>query len=321
MNGGSTGGAVRSEPRTIRPFFKLSAIEGLLDDAALGLSPGEQPQKGPFLARPEGGWPELEPRITTEKLPAVRDQLCKALAPAETELVVVGFSRVPRESRLLRRLPLAEVEDEIELDGDVVRRLVANDRAEIRVAICLAADRPDAGPGLPHRKGQWIAAKTFTIGRSPERDLFPMERRDEEGWELAGYPRSTLFAVERYGSILEGGDEQERLASLVLHASVYDRLVGRPDPAAEAVKRTLLAEVGFALLDAFRDEILESDAEDIPAGSVLAGLVRKLERARAGKWDLGRLKRALGEDPSEAQKLRAAFQVLAGTVDAAARIP
>jgi|DewCreStandDraft_4_1066084.scaffolds.fasta_scaffold00262_71 hypothetical protein len=319
MNASGTAGPVRSEPRTIRPFFKLSTIEHLLDDAALALSAGEAPQKGPFFERPHDGWSALEPRIAT-KLGAVREKLCEALAPAALELAVVGFSRVPKHSRLLCRRPLREVEDEIELDSDAVRALLASERAEIRLALCLAADWPDAGPGLPHRKGQWIGSKTFAIGRPPERDIFPLERRDDEGWEKAGYPRGTLFAVERYGSILETEAEQERLASLVLHASVYDRLVGRSDPPAEASKRILLAEAGYAILDAFRDEISQCDAADVPAGSVLAGLLRKLERGRAGSWDLARLKRALGEDPSEAQKLRAALQVLAETVQAAARI-
>ncbi len=44
--------------------------------------------------------------------------------------------------------------------------------------------------------------------------------------------------------------------------------------------------------------------------------MRKLERVRTGSWDLAGLESALSEDPSEAQKLRAAFQVLAQTVDA-----
>lgn len=309
---------VRSEPRTIRPFFELGAMEDLLDDAALALSAGEQPEEGPFFERPPDGWSELEPRIAM-KLGALRAKLGTVLPPADLELVVVGFSRVPKHSRLLRRLPLGEVEDEVALDADAVRALLASERAEIRVALCLAGDWPDAGPGLPHRKGQWIGSKTFAIGRPPERDLFPIERRDDAGWEKAGYPRGTLFAVERYGAILDPEDAKERVASLVLHASVYDRLVGRTDPAAEGLKRTLLAEAGYAILDAFRDEIL--DAEEIPTGTVLAGLVRKLEKeGRAGSWDLARLKRALGEDPIEALKLRAAFQVLAKTVDAAARI-
>lgn len=319
MSDANAGKRVRSEPRTIRPFFELGAIEGLLDDAALALSAGEQPEKGPFFEKPRDGWPELEPRILTNA-EAVRAKLGQVVPPADLELAVVGFSRIPKHSRLLCRRPLAEVGDEVALDADAVRALLASERAEIRVALCLAADRPDAGPGLPHRKGQWIGSKTFAIGRSPERDLFPIERRDDAGWEKAGYPRGTLFAVERYGAILDAEEDQERVASLVLHASVYDRLVGRTDPAAEGLKRTLLAEAGYAILDAFRDEISESDAANAPDGSVLAGLVRKLDRGRAGRWDLARLKRALGEDPSEAQKLRAAFQVLAETVDAAARI-
>lgn len=320
MSDANAGGRVRSEPRTIRPFFELGDTEGLLDEVALGLSPGEQPHKGPFFERPADGWSQLEPRIAT-KLGPVREKLRRVLAPAELELAVVGFARIPEHSRLLCRRPLCEVEDEVALDADAVRALLASERAEIRVALCLAADRSDARPGLPHRKGQWISSKTFAIGRPPERRLFPIERRDDDGWEQAGYPRGTLFAVERYGSILDTEEDQERVASLVLHASVYDRVIGRNDPGAEALKKVLAGEIGYAALDSFRDEISECDAADIPAGSVLAGLVRKLERGRAGSWNLARLKRALGEDPSEAQKLRAAFQVLAKTVDAAARIP
>ncbi len=72
-----------------------------------------------------------------------------------------------------------------------------------------------------------------------------------------------MFAVERYGSILDTEAEQQRLASLVLHASVCDRLVGRSDPAAEPSKRILLAEAGYAVLDAFRHEIWNATLETI----------------------------------------------------------
>ncbi len=173
MSDANAGERVRSEPRTIRPFFKLGTIEGLLDDAALGLSPHEPPQKERFLERPPAGWSDLEPRIAT-KLSAEREKLPQALARAELELTVVGFSRVPKHNRLSCRLPLREDEDDIELDADAVRALPASGRAEIRLALCLAADWPDADRGLPHRKGQWISSKTFAIGRPPERDLFPL---------------------------------------------------------------------------------------------------------------------------------------------------
>ncbi|MCS6954504.1 MAG: hypothetical protein NZM33_16805 [Bryobacteraceae bacterium] len=312
-------GAVRTEPRLVRPFFALRGLDEALDGARLRLFPDDPPADGPSIPLPPDRMGDVEPVVLLPSLEDVWQRLGKLGLRETVRLVVTGFRELPRLETVVATLPESEVaRDEIHLPAQEVRLLFRGRRAELRVALCLDRDAAAAGPGLPRWKGHWIASKRFRVGTTEERRLFDVERVEEERWTQLGFPRETLFRIEKVGAIDEE-DEEGKIAVLQLHASVYDKLFQRQDKAVRAAKTLLFEHVALAIVDAFRTEILESE-EPAPR-SVLAGLVDRLSRAAGSgeRWDLERLKKALRDDDEDWQKLRAVFSRISKSVESVAR--
>lgn len=306
---------IRSEPRTIRPFFRLREAERALDDARLRLFEGEEPHPGPAIRLQRNPSARLEPLVligpSLATVPAGPD-----LPADRLELAVTVASSLPRRSAVLLRLPVNRAEERVAIPPDRLLPFLRYGKATIRVAVCLARERDPAEPGMPHRKGHWIAAKTFHLGGTERRTLFDVRRRTETEWRQAGYPPNTLFAFDDLGSILAEGEEH--VATLFLHAEVFDRIRGRDDPIASALHRAILAQAAPALLWAFRDEILGED--DASPHGVLTGVLRRLSRAAGSTWTRERLKRALADDADETRQLLAACQAWSDCVAAMSKV-
>lgn len=288
----------RSEPRDVRPFFRVDA-EQALDETTIRLFDDGDALPDDGFDLDEVDFQRLAPSI----LPVVVEPaawLPTGFSANDFDLVVIARHSTLKRSEVLHRQSLADaIVPEVAVSKNVVDALAGGRNAQFITAICLADDRA-AQPGAPYIVGHWIARKTVSLRPRTNPTLFDLRTRSDEEWSNAGYPAKTLYAVDYSGAIeVESDEDAPSVATVYVHEDAYNRMVS--SPLGSQVQPLLAAEIITTILQLSFKEWSKLDAA--PPGSPLARFHE--EFSKSGEVSFDQLKDLVS---NQAPKLRAVLQ-------------
>lgn len=266
---------VRSQPRTLRPYFGAEAAAPLLDDMELVLRPGDQPVPTRRLIIDEmqmaGMSPKLYPKLSDARLDEVFGSRRSAF-----ELVVTLRTPQMLRRELVCRHPLAGGAPEcIEVPESMLRDAKLTGLFELGVSICLG-EETSLGPGWPEQLGSWVARDTFTIGLDRRQSAFRIEILTEAMLKERGLPSGTMIwvDVDDLNVVYEDGTA---CATAYVSEKLHEKFTSGKTHS--AVTALLYSEIVCAVLSAPDSGI--KDATEITAGSPLENIAKNLSSDRA----------------------------------------
>jgi len=294
---------VRSQPRTLRPFFGAQAAETLLDDAELVLKHGDAPIETRRLVVDESQMSEMAPRL----YPKLSEQRIEdVFGDRRSAFDLVVALRTPQMLRreLVTRCPLGnDVQECIEVDQEFLKDAKLTGLFELSVSICLARDM-DLGIGWPKQLGSWVAREVYTIGLDRRQSAFRILPLTDELIANFGLPKGTFVYVEDIEDLNTVYDEGESCATAYVSEKVLRN--SSTGKSGAAVAALIWSEIAFAILSSPLNGV--HDAQDVTNGSPLKAILENLRADRA--LTLTELKKLI-KDPI---RLRAAIHDSRGLV-------
>lgn len=270
---------VRVETATIRPFAGLEELEKLFEErvaaelAEVELAPAPLPT---FIDHDLG---DAEGDLSiilaadgavapTETFSASLTRLVKDLGirgiDANLRLVVVARSVSLRFATVIASWTLdAEIPERINIsrvEDDVKFALQDRRGFDVRVALVLADDLPDAGPLTPALAGTWLAQARFRVRPQPNRGGFAPQELTPEIRRQYSLPDATLSFVAVQQDALLGADDLSEVAVHYWDSDVLRLIQVRPkDDVAryvqEAMAVDLLTSVAGSIAQAIKSEV------------------------------------------------------------------
>lgn len=289
----------RTESRVVRPF---ASAEDALREVRFRLRNEEE-----FDDRTSFDGSHLDPRdlrpefalnVNASALDAVRPigmgDLCLVVRLADGRL---------RRSEQIFASEIEAVPERWAVPPEVKSRFSWNFDTTASVALVLRSDRRPE-PGLPFRRGHWVARKDFSIRSNPEPRAFPVERWAGEDFVRRGLPRDTAYWIDFLAEDLNARFEDPSDAFRVcLRADLYDALLdGGESPGGRAVTALIVAEILTEVLWRGLDR-LSPDDEILTRGLLHAALARVTKKTGA---DCGTLRQLVAK--KELSSLRAYAQ-------------
>lgn len=260
---------VRSQPKTLRPYFGAEAAAELLAQTELVPGVGDEPLRDERLivddARMAAMTPTLHLHLDEAQLDAALGERRSAF-----ELVVSLRTHQMFRRELVARYSLAHTAPEtIEIPPALLHDAKRSGLFEVGVAICLAGDRPPE-PGWPTQVGAWVARRRFVIGLDRTQSAFrilPLKQDMIDRWKL---PQGTFLHVVIDRDLNAVLDEGDTCAT----AYVAERLLGKASAGKPALAALIESELICAVLTA-PDNGLDS-ADTVMPGSPLAAILTGL---------------------------------------------
>lgn len=266
---------VRSQPRTLRPYYGAEAAEALLDDMELVLKIGDPPVPTRRLiideVQMEGVSPRLYPKLSDERLNAIFGARRSAF-----ELLVTLRTPQMLRRELVARYPLTDETHEcIEIPEEMLRDAKLTGLFELGVSICLREER-DLGAGWPEQLGSWVARDTYTIGLDRRQSAFRIEILTETMIKERALPPGTMIWVEA-DELNVVYEEGTACATAYISEKLHGKFTsGKIHPAVTAL---LYSEIVCAVLSAPDNGLTE--ATEITPGSPLESIAKNLSASRA----------------------------------------
>jgi hypothetical protein len=288
----------RSEPRDVRPFYRIDA-EQALDETTIRLFDDGDELGDEGFDLDEIDFQKLAPTI----FPRVADPatwLPEDFSESDFDLVVIARHSTLKRSEILHRQSLADpVVAEVSVGNSLVQALAGGRNAQFITAICLAEDRK-VQPGAPYVVGHWIARKAVAVRPRTNPTLFDLRTRSDEEWLAAGYPAKSLYAVDYGGGIeIEADEDAASVATVYIHEDAYNRMTS--SPLGEQLQPLLGAEIITTILQLSFKEWSKLDGA--PQGSPLARFHEEFNKS--GQTSFEQLKDLVS---NQAPKLRAVLQ-------------
>jgi hypothetical protein len=288
----------RSEPRDVRPFFRIDA-ERALDETTVRLFDAGDELADDGFDLDEIDFQKLAPTI----FPKVTDPaawLPEGFSEADFDLVVIARHSTLKRSEVLHRQSLAEpIVGEVSVPKALLECLAGGRNAQFITAICLADDRPPQ-PGAPYVIGHWVARKAVSVRPRTNPTLFDLRTRSDEEWISAGYPAKSLYVVDYAGGIeIEADEDAPSVATVYIHEDAYNRMTS--SPLGEQLQPLLGAEIITTILQLSIKEWSKLDAA--PTGSPLSRFHEEFNKS--GPVTFEQLKDLVS---NQAPKLRAVLQ-------------
>lgn len=244
----------RTESRQVRPF---KYVEGYLNDAQLRLSLDGDFSSEEFVPTDEVDFNKLAPAI---RVPVPPEHFAKfvGISPSDLALTVIIEDAFFKTTTEVCRIPLSEVCDKpIELAS--LPECLRHGAAPVRIHAAVTLTRVlEPTPGRAWRLGSWLSRKTFTLRRSPNIAIFPIETAPAEQFMKWGLPEDAAYYVNiSDGNIDEPPAEFPSLVSVHLNESVFAAMSDNADSSASrALMSAMYVDIvtsvlthGFAELD------------------------------------------------------------------------
>lgn len=287
----------RTEPRDARPFFLVSHLDDVLEDAFLIV--GEQQYEAGQTTIP------LEPEILWETdiliCPELdTSQLATVFEGFEDQLILTLSVRDPmlkRKEALEKVFPLKESIEPFSVSSETVKEFSHGREVRFSLALTLSSDI-DGQDGLPDKAGQWVAKKAFALAVPQRITNFNIHQMlPDQAKEWLGSEGALVYVEYQEGTLGAEAEEGLPVAECFVAKSLLDRLGGRNSQIANAI---VSVEIIYRILLDATDEILELDevSEKSPLYSVLSQLGAPRDMS------LAQLKKKL----SEPYKLRALLE-------------
>ena len=262
----------RSEPRTARPFFAVHALEAALDNTVLLVGEREKEIEDDVVqldpADFEGLHVAICPKLDSDKV--------RSTLGVRSEGVVLLLSlRDPMfKRRLVRhRWPIdGELPERIVLDSGLVQDFGHKRELHATLALVLDTDAEPA-PGWPHRRGAWIAKRTFKLKLRSVRSTFDIRKMTKEQAEAwTGFSGALLHVEYNDGRLLEEPDDENPLATCFIAEDVYEGMQRVSD--GPLLQAFVMAEIVAAVLAHAAKDLEE--ATEVPKGTPLATILEQL---------------------------------------------
>lgn len=288
----------RSEPRDVRPFFRVDA-EHSLNASSIRLFEGGDVLEDDGFDLDDVDFQKLEPVI----FPQVTDPaawLPEGFSEADFDLVVLARHSTLKRSDVLHRQCLSEpVVQEVAVPKPLLESLAGGRNVQIIAAICLSKDR-ESKPGAPYVVGHWVARKAFNLRPRTNPTLFDLRTRSDDEWVKAHCPAKTLYLVEYTGGIeVEADEDAPSVATVYIHEDAYNRMVS--SPLGDQLQPLLAAEIITTILQLSFKEWSKLDTA--VSGSPLARFLE--EFGKTEPVSLSQLKDLVS---NQSPKLRAVLQ-------------
>lgn len=280
---------VRSESKTLRPFFGAEKAWKLLHDAAIVVEIGgeakteERIELGPEAM---GAFsPIIFPRLSEEVLNDALGETRKAFSLAVTLRTPAMLRR-----ELAAIFPLAgELPTEVAVPSEILKDGRLSGLCEIGLSICLS-EQVELGLGWPSQVGGFVSQKTFVIGLDRSQSSFRILPLTSDIINRERLPSGTFVYVE-----VEDLNEvyEEGCACATAYVAEGVLTAASKSKNKVAVAALMQAEIISQILLA-RDNGV-SEANEVREGSPLAAILENLLPSR--KLALGELKQML-QDPS-----------------------
>lgn len=299
----------KSESREVRPFFSVEDYGKSLDKAEIQLFEGQAFSAAEaYLLQPD----ELDKVTPTVRfnlaLPPLKEQL---IARENLTLLVCLSAQNLKKTVVVTRVSLNENPPEhVHVTPEVIDSVGGCENLIVKLGICLNRDIEPA-VGRPFLEGHWIARKSFRLRPIKQSNQFEVRPRTDSEWREIGYPEKTLYLVEYASGMNEPVSPDAPIASVWIHADLYNRLASEVESKkSKALMGNLSAEITVQLISQSFEEWESSDAAT--PRSPLSALLKQLSAAEP--LDLGKLKsmvKQLGQP-----RLRALVHNQQGTVRA-----
>ena len=280
---------VRSQPKTLRPYFGAQAAESLLDEMELVLKFGDAPVQGNRLIVDDSQMadmaPRLYPKLSEERIHAVFGERRSAF-----DLVVTLRTPQMLRRELLEKFSLGEEAPEcIEVPQHMLKDAKLTGLFELGVSICLSQEI-DLGPGWPSHLGSWVAKEVYTIGLDRRQSAFRIDVLTEDFRKQRALPEGTLVWVD-VENLNEVYEEGAACATAYVSDRIYERF--NSGKTHTAVTALLFTEIVCAVLSSSDNGVREADS--IVPGSPLESICRQLRNGKT--MSIAELN-ALIDDPS-----------------------
>ena len=266
---------VRSQPKTLRPYFGAQAAEGLLEEMELVLKFGDAPVQGNRLIVDDSQMadmaPRLYPKLSEERINGVFGE-----RRGSFDLVVTLRTPQMLRRELVERFPLGDEAPEfIEVPQHMLKDAKLTGLFELGVSICLSKEI-DLGPGWPSHLGSWVTKEVYTIGLDRRQSAFRILPLTEELAKSLHLPKGTFVYVDDIEDLNSVYDEGASCATAYVSEKVL--LSSAAGKSAAAVAALIWSEVASAILLAGGNGVRE--AEEITRGSPLEAILENLRPDR-----------------------------------------
>lgn len=286
----------RNEPKTVRPFFGIADIEGLLKDSHLVIGNSEASLEGDHVSiDPQDFEAPFSIHLALDK-----SLLARTLGD---DLEKVRLTVSLRDPMLKRRLIVHEyrlsdeVPDVLSLPEPDVLDYSHRRELQIRVFLAIDDDISDDRPGFPKFAGQWLDRRVFSL-KSP--DVLGAFRIDpmtpDEALQHTGFS-GALSHVAYRGGMLEEANIDAPVADCLVAENVF-RAAEKSNNG--RLTQFLMSELVFGVLWEAREEV--NMASEAAEGTPLASLLGQLSVEKS--FTLEDLKKII-DDPIQ---LRAVIQ-------------
>ena len=262
---------VRSQPKTLRPYFGAQAAEDLLDEMELVLKFGDAPVQVNRLIVDDSQMadmaPRLYPKLSEERINAVFGERRSAF-----DLLVTLRTPQMLRRELVERFSLGEEAPEcIEVPQHMLKDAKLTGLFELGVSICLS-NEIDLGPGWPSHLGSWVAKEVYTIGLDRRQSAFRILPLTEELAKSLHLPKGTFVYVDDIEDLNTVYDEGTSCATAYVSEKVL--LSSAAGKSAAAVAALIWSEIASAILLADGNGV--SDADEVTGGSPLEAILENL---------------------------------------------
>lgn len=262
----------KSAIKDVRPFFGAATLENsvslaeirlyedgaFMADTAHAVEPSDS-QPLDIVVRPNLSLPAEMPMAKGDLVLAVT-----AVQPFMKKTIVVANHKVS-----------GKIPDEIGVGSDIIEKL-GGSNVIIEVALCLGKQLAKK-PGSPFLLGHWLSKKSFAIKTPKLAEAFPIKPMTDEQWKLIGYPAKTLYAVQYIGGFNDPVGKDSNLATVLIHASVHDKLtLESSQRLAKPMMASLAAEITGHIIAASVSEW--EGADEAAAGSPLSAFLKRIGR-------------------------------------------
>lgn len=279
---------VRTQPKTLRPYFGAEAAEKLLDEMELVLKLGDAPVLTRRLVVDDGQMDGMSPRLYPK---LVEERIDAAFGDMRAVFDLIVTLRTPQMLRreLVARYSLAEeAPDWIDVRHEMLRDAKLTGLFELGVSICLARE-VNLGAGWPNQLGSWVARDVFTVGLDRRQSAFRILPLTPELIQSRKLPKGTFVYVDDIDDLNVVYEDGASCATAYVSEKVL--LSSSAARSASAVTALIWSEIACAILSANGNGIAE--AQEVTRGSPLEAILAHLRVEKT--MTLAELKRLIAD--------------------------
>lgn len=266
---------VRSQPKTLRPYFGVQKAEGLLNDMELVMKFGDAPLQTNRLVVDDDQIKDMAPRLYPK---LSEERINDVFGDRRSAFDLIVTLRTPQMLRreLVAQYSLGNDAPEcIELPQNMLKDAKLTGLFEVALSICLAKE-VDLGPGWPKQMGSWVTKKVYTIGLDRTQSAFRILPLTETLAKSLSLPKGTFVFVDDIEDLNSVYEEGSSCATAYVSENIL--LSSAAGKSVSAVAALIWSEIASAILLANGNGI--SEAQEVASGSPLEAILENLRPDR-----------------------------------------